>query len=238
MKLLKLIKKFLFIQNFFTFIVSKFPSYLEFTTSKYLALKKAFFITAHDETYGSYLEFGIFTGSSFNFAMKINLEIDKLFKFSNCDFFGFVSFSGFGNVNNQDKHPAFTDEKFAINKNKILKNIKKMSNGQKYQIIEGFFERTLNTKTAEDYGILKARIILIDCDMKEPALFALNFVKNILQIGTIIFFDDYIFYKGSRKKGEFAAFEEFKNQNSHIDFRPAFEYGYGSKAFIVSGIGN
>lgn len=236
MKLIKLIKKFLFIQNFFTFIASKFPAYLEFTISKYLALKKAFFITAHDETYGSYLEFGIFTGSSFNFAMKVNREIDKLFNVSNCDFFGFDSFSGFGDINDDDKHPAFTDKKFSIDKGKILKNIKKMSNGQKYQIIEGFFEKTLTLKTPKEYGILKARVILIDCDMKEPTLLALNFAKSVLQVGTIIIFDDYIFYKGSKKKGEFAAFEEFKNQNLHIDFRPAFEYGYGSKAFIVSSI--
>ena len=34
----------------------------------------------HDETEGSYLEFGVFTGNSFNFAMKINKRMEKLFK--------------------------------------------------------------------------------------------------------------------------------------------------------------
>ena len=77
---------------------------------------------------------------------------------------------------------------------------------------------------------------MIDCDLKESALSALNFIKDILQIGTIIMFDDFIFYKGDESKGEYAAFEEFKEQNPNIKFRHAFEYGYGSKAFIVSRI--
>ena len=43
-----------------------------------------------------------------------------------------------------------------------------------------------------------------------------------------------LFFKGDQTKGEFAAFEEFKTSNPKIKFREAFEYGYGSKAFIVS----
>jgi hypothetical protein len=77
---------------------------------------------------------------------------------------------------------------------------------------------------------------MVDCDLKESTTLALNFTKNILQIGTIILFDDYIFYNGDEKKGEYAAFEEFKKNNPNIKFRQAFEYGYGSKAFIVSDI--
>ena len=96
MNLLKIIKKFLFIQNFFAWLVSKFPAYLEFSLGKYLGIKKAMYITAHDKTYGSYLEFGVFTGSSFNFAMKVNKNLDKLLGNSNCDFIGFDSFQGFG----------------------------------------------------------------------------------------------------------------------------------------------
>ena len=42
-----------------------------------LAIKKALYITAHDKTYGSYIEFGVFTGSSFNFAMKANEKLAR-----------------------------------------------------------------------------------------------------------------------------------------------------------------
>ena len=235
MNLIKIIKKFLFIQNITASIVAKIPPYLEFTVGKYLAIKKALYITAHDKTFGSYIEFGIFTGSSFNFAMKANKSIDKLLGRSDCDFIGFDSFEGFGEVKSTDNHPRFKDDTFAVDEKKVIKNIKKNSKDQKYQIIKGFYKDTL-LKSPTEYNIKKARVIMIDCDLKEPAALALKFVKDILQKGTIILFDDYIFYKGDENKGEFAAFREFKESNPNIKFRPAFEYGYGSKAFIVSEI--
>ena len=235
MKLINIIKNNLFIQNFFGSLVSLLPPYLEFSIGKYLGIKKAFYITAHDKTFGSYLEFGVFTGSSFNFAMKVNKKIDNLFGNSNCDFYGFDSFQGFGKIEIDDEHPRFNDRTFSVNEEKILKNIKKNAKGQKFEIIKGFFNETLK-KDPENYKIKKARVIMIDCDLKTAASLALNFSKNILQKGTIILFDDYIFYKGSEQKGEFAAFKEFKEQNPNIKFRHAFEYGYGSKAFIVTDI--
>ena len=235
MKLINIIKNNLLIQNFFGSLISLIPPYLEFSIGKYLGIKKAFYITAHDKTFGSYLEFGVFTGSSFNFAMKVNKKIDNLFGNSNCDFYGFDSFQGFGKIEIDDEHPRFNDKTFSVNEEKILKNIKKNAKGQKFEIIKGFFNETLK-KDPENYKIKKARVIMIDCDLKTAASLALNFSKNILQKGTIILFDDYIFYKGCEQKGEFAAFKEFKEQNPNIKFRRAFEYGYGSRAFIVSKI--
>ncbi len=235
MNLIKFIKKFLFIQNVVSSIVARIPPYLEFTVGKYLAIKKALYITAHDKTFGSYIEFGVFTGSSFNFAMKANKSIDKIFGKSNSDFIGFDSFQGFGEIKDEDSHPRFKDDTFSVNEKKILNNIKKNSKNQKHQIIKGFYIDTLKKKP-DDYGIKKARVIMIDCDLKEPTILALNFAREVLQKGTIILFDDYIFYKGDEKKGEYAAFKEFKINNPNIKFRKAFEYGYGSKAFIVSEI--
>ena len=93
MSLLKIIKNNLFIQNIASSIIAFIHPYLENTISKYSALKKAFFITAHDDTLGDYLEFGVFTGSSFNFAIKMNRKIDKIFnKKTDCQFVGFDSF--------------------------------------------------------------------------------------------------------------------------------------------------
>ena len=92
----------LFIQNFVASIVSIVPPYLEFSVAKYQAIKKAMFITAHDLTPGSYLEFGVFTGSSFNFAMKANKRIEKIFGKTDCEFIGFDSFSGFGEIKKED----------------------------------------------------------------------------------------------------------------------------------------
>ena len=233
MNLLNLIKNNLFIQNFFSSLVLTLHPYLDLTISKYLAIRKALFITAHDRTLGSYLEFGVFTGSSFNFAIKASNKIDKLFGKTNCDFFGFDSFNGFGEVKSYDENPEFKDKIFSVNKKKVLKNIKKISNKNKTEIIEGFFQNTIKNKTPENFNIKLARVIMIDCDLKEPTKIVLEFVKPILQIGTIILFDDYLYFKGNKEHGEYSAFEEFKNNNKEIEFREAYEYGYGGKAFIV-----
>ena len=70
MNLINIIKNNLIIQNLASTIISLIPPYLHFTLAKYSAIKKAFLITAQDDTRGSYLEFGVFTGSTFNHAMK------------------------------------------------------------------------------------------------------------------------------------------------------------------------
>ena len=233
MNLLNIIKNNLFIQNFVSTFVSFLPPYLEFTVSKYLAIKKAMYVTAHDETYGSYLEFGVFTGSSFNFAMKVNKKIEKIFGKSNCEFIGFDSFEGFGQIKKEDENPRFQDHIFSVDEKKVLKNIEKCAKGQKMRIVKGFYQDTLKDKTTLDLKIDKARVVMIDCDLKESARLALEFIKPSIQEGTIILFDDYVYFKGDKNKGEYGAFNDFRKKYPEILFRRIFDYGYGSRAFIA-----
>ena len=233
MNLLEIIKKNLFIQNLVASIVSFVPPYLEFSVAKYQGIKKAMFITAHDLTGGSYLEFGVFTGSSFNFAMKVNKKIEKIFGKSNCEFIGFDSFVGFGQIKKEDENPRFQDHIFSVDEKKVLKNIEKCAKGQKMRIVKGFYQDTLKDKTTLDLKIDKARVVMIDCDLKESARLALEFIKPSIQEGTIILFDDYVYFKGDKNKGEYGAFNDFRKKYPEILFRRIFDYGYGSKAFIA-----
>ena len=237
MKLLNFLKNNLFIQNFFASIVSISHPFLENVLSKFSAIKKAMFMIYHDETSGCYLEFGVFTGNSYNFAMKINKKMEELFKKKLIiEFIGFDSFDGFGEISKNDENPSFKNEFFKVNEKKVLKNIKSNSKGQKYRLIKGFYKDTLKDKTTNELSIDKSSIIMIDCDLKESTKFALEFSKPSFQRGTIIIFDDFHYYKGDETKGEYGAFEEFKKQNSHISFRRIFDYGYSGRAFIISKI--
>ena len=228
MDLLKLIKNNLFIQNFATNIISLFSPYLEFSVAKYSAIRKAMYITAHDQTYGSYLEFG-----AFNFAMKVNKKIDKIFGKTNCEFIGFDSFKGFGEIKKDDENPSFKDHVFSVNEKKVLENIKKFSKGQKSRIVEGFYKDTIENKTTLDLNIDKARVVMIDCDLKESTRLALEFIKPSIQEGTIILFDDYNYFKGNKDKGEYGAFSNFQKKYPKILFRRIFDYGYSGRAFIA-----
>jgi len=233
MDLLKLIKNNLFIQNFATNIISLFSPYLEFSVAKYSAIKRAMYVTAHDTTYGSYLEFGVFTGSSFNFAMKVNKKIEKIFGKMDCEFIGFDSFKGFGEIKKDDENPSFKDHVFSVNEKKVLQNIKKFSKGQKSRIIQGFYKDTIENKTTQDLNIDKARVVMIDCDLKESTRLALEFIKPSIQEGTIILFDDYNYFKGNKEKGEYGAFSDFQKKYPKILFRRIFDYGYSGRAFIA-----
>ena len=233
MNLLNIIKNNLFIQNLAASIVSLIPAYLEFSVSKYLAIKKAMLLTAHDDTRGSYLEFGVFTGSSFIFAMKANKKIEKIFGKMDCEFIGFDSFKGFGEIEKNDENPSFKSEKFFVDEKKVLKNIEKCGKGQKLRIIKGFYKDTIKNKTTTDLKIDKSRVIMIDCDLKESTHLALEFIKPSIQEGTIILFDDYNYFKGNKDKGEYAAFSNFRKKYPEILFRKIFDFAYSGEAFIA-----
>ena len=101
------------------------------------------------------------------------------------------------------------------------------------RIVKGFYQDTLKDKTTLDLKIDKARVVMIDCDLKESARLALEFIKPSIQEGTIILFDDYVYFKGDKNKGEYGAFNDFRKKYPEILFRRIFDYGYGSKAFIA-----
>ena len=101
------------------------------------------------------------------------------------------------------------------------------------RIIKGFYKETIETKTTKDLNIDKARVVIIDCDFKESTRLALEFIKPSIQEGTIILFDDYVFFKGNTEKGEYGAFSDFRKKYPEILFRKIFDYGYGSQAYIA-----
>ena len=73
MSLLKLLKKFLFIQNFLPPLLLRVYHHIwNLLLENIQRLKNLCILQLNDKTTGSYIEFGIFTGSSFNFAMKVN----------------------------------------------------------------------------------------------------------------------------------------------------------------------
>ena len=144
MNLLSFIKNNLFIQNFFSSLVVLIHPFLENTLSKYTAIKKAMFMNYHDNTFGDYLEFGVFTGSSFNFAMKIDKKMIRIFKRKiDTQFVGFDSFDGFGEIKSNDEHPSFKSATFKVDKKKVIKNIEKNAKGQKFN--QNIWHRCIHT---------------------------------------------------------------------------------------------
>lgn len=220
-----------FLQNLAASLLSRISPTVEHNLGKYKAIRKAFFLTALEQIDGDYLEFGVFTGSSFTFACKFGEKLSKQIG-SRPRFFGFDSFEGFGEVAEEDKHPFYINDIFEVNFDRVRKNIARQAGSARFELIKGFFDKTLRGKKPSDYGIQKARIVFIDCDLKIPARDVLDFVRPILQPGTILIFDDFYSYKGDPGLGLAGAFNEFSKDCQEFKFRQLDHYGLLGVAYI------
>ena len=210
---------------------------------RHQAFQKAIRFINYEMIEGDIFEFGVYTGRSLALLQiaheeYVGTSIHKI-DFSR-DFIGFDSFKGLFKTN----HPRWKDGLFSINhswhptiakgeivtKEKVLEffTILKL---KAPVIIEGDFEKSVKNFFAGYHN--KAAIVHIDCDTYEGTKLILENMKNFLQEGTVIMFDDWFNYKGNPHKGEAGAFHDFKNNCKEFQFVDYFNYGTFCKAFIV-----
>ena len=199
--LFSFLKSVFIFQDAISWIKAKIPIVLEHNLAKYAIIKKAFYLTAMDDLEGDYLEFGIFTGSSFVTAIRSYKQVKKWYGGKKARFFGYDSFTGFGKVEENDQHPFYIDSIFSVNEKKVRRYIQKKAGKIPYTLIKGYFEETLKGKSCKAHDIKKVRVAFIDCDMKAPAALALDYIREGLQEGSILILDDFFSYKGSKEKG-------------------------------------
>jgi len=222
-----------FLQNWASYFLAKINPAIIHNIEKYYVIKKVHYLSAIEDIEGDYLEFGVYTGSSFCHSIRCCKYTEKLNpKVLNTKFYGFDSFSGFGEISEEDKHPFYTDSNFDTSFENVNNRVKKISKGGNFKLIKGFFNESLK-KGANSIGISKSRIIFIDSDTYSSAQEALEFCIPTLQLGTFIILDDFFSYKGSLDKGVSKAFYEFINI-AKVEVRDIFTYGMGGKVFVVS----
>lgn len=231
--LIHLLKTSFLFQNLASWIWARIPSVIAHNLEKYSALHKAFYLTGLEQLEGDYLEFGVFTGSSFVFATRIHRRLSYLGAIGT-RFFGFDSFSGFGKVTEKDSHPFYLDSIFQVSAKKVRKNISRKARGCETHLIEGYFENTLKGRTALDLGIKKARIVFIDCDLLDPSALALDFILPTLQSGTVLIMDDFFSYRGNPTRGVCGAFEALNRKHPELKWRHIGDYGMGGVIFILN----
>jgi hypothetical protein len=222
-----------FLQDWASALIAGVNPAIVHNLEKYHTLKKVHYLSTIEDVEGDYLEFGVFTGSSFCHSISC---CKKLAKFNpktlNTKFYGFDSFAGFGTLAEDDKHPFYTDENFATSLPKVNRRVKRVAGDIKFQLVPGFFSDSLKDG-AKQLGIEKSRIIFIDSDTYSSANEALTFCIPTVQEGTFIVLDDYYSYRGSENKGVARAFSEFVAQ-SKIKVRHVFTYGMGGAVYVVS----
>ena len=135
---------------------------------------------------GKYLEFGVYKGESINFISKQK---------SKETIYGFDSFEGLPETWTEcHKKGHFKVPKLPEVNNNV-------------ELVKGWFNETIPS-FQEKYGDFKIAFIHSDSDLYSSTQTMFKLLKNNIQAGTVIVFDEYFNYP-NWEKGEFLAFQEF-----------------------------
>lgn len=138
-----------------------------------------------------WLEFGVFSGGTINYISQ----------FTNKKVYGFDSFLGLP----ENWRSGFSKGTFNMNGN--LPEVK-----DNVTLISGWFENTLEIFVK--YKTEKVSFIHIDSDIYSSAKYVLNTLKNSMDKGCIILFDELVNYPGyDGETGELRALYEFIEEN-------------------------
>lgn len=211
-----------------------FPYTLQHNFGKYMAIRKAHYLACIDDIDGDYLEFGVFTGSSFAHSMRAYAKTRHFDRRKRkTKFYGFDSFEGFGDVEQKYSHEFFQGSNFNWPYQKVIKRIDKLSAKLKLkaEITKGFYKDTLDHPT--NYEIEKASIIFLDSDLYTATFESLNFCTSLIQNGTLILIDEFFYFKGRKENTPYGAFLKWCKINS-FEFRIITHYGIGSAMVSMS----
>jgi O-methyltransferase len=175
---------------------------------------------------GDYLEFGVYAGTSFILAASSAAKHGL----GTMRYFAFDSFEGLPEA----EGGIFNRGDFCRSEQDFTRMITKAGVPlDKVVKVKGWYHQSLTKDIKEKYRLDRAAIVHIDCDLYSSTRDVLSFLQDIVQIGTILIFDDWhVFHneKRSQDLGEEKAFREWP-------LRSAFEELYDvppSKAFIMT----
>ncbi len=183
---------------------------------------------------GDYLEFGVFQGTTFRYAMESMSPYLPEMKY-----IAFDSFEGLPAPRGIDAENGYTsnfqEEAFSCSEDEFYANLKKSDiDRNKVKTVKGWFDKTLTPETAQEIQLEKIAVAWIDCDLYESTVPVLNFITPFLQVGTVIIFDDWRCYRNHPDYGEQKACREWLEQNPHISLSELYSFGWNGIAFTVS----
>ncbi len=174
---------------------------------------------------GHYYEFGLYKGYSFYQAVKNSPSIMH---------FGFDSFQGLPETIEGGK---FVEGKYSSSLEEVTSQLEKRGCLEgNVKLVKGFFDNSLTKELQNSLLENKIKVVLIDVDLYKSTVPVLNFIKPMLQQGTIILFDDWNCFDADDNKGERKAFKEFLQLNRDIKFKESFAFGWHGQAFELTSV--
>ena len=187
------------------------------------------------EPLGDYLEFGVYNGTSLVAAYRefngVGLNAVR--------FFGFDSFEGLPAAAATDDEGLWKpgDWRSDLAFTEAVLSSEGVDR-QRVVLIPGWFSDTCTPETARRYGISRASVIMVDCDIYTSASEALAFCDPLIADRALVIFDDW--HSGqlaAKNLGERRAFEEFLAARGGFQSEPFGSYNRKSEAFLVTRTG-
>lgn len=181
---------------------------------------------------GDYFEFGVFKGYTFLRAF----QAAQAYGLDNMRFFGFDSFAGIPPISGVDEiaDAPFYEGQFAWPLERVTNDLDKRGlDWDRCELIQGYFENSLTSKTRSKFNMQHAAVALIDCDLYHSAAAALDFLTELVVDGSILIFDDWNAFDRISTRGERRAFSEFMDMNPQWRAEPWFSYGLYGQVFVL-----
>jgi O-methyltransferase len=164
---------------------------------------------ADGDDVGDYLEFGVYVGTSLLCMDRASRAVG----FSTLRLFGFDSFEGLPEDAADEK--SFNPGWFRAEYGLVREHLTRQGiDWDRTTLVPGWYDDTLRPELAQQLGIEKAGVIMIDCDIYSSTRTALAFCAPLIGDRAVIFFDD---WPGdgpdAQGLGERRAFEEFLAEN-------------------------
>lgn len=170
-----------------------------------------------DPGLGNYFEFGVWNGDSLLILWKV-LKLMDLDKEADFRLYGFDSFEGLPAPQGEaDHHPMVAAGSFnSQGADYVADRLQKAGCPRdKVHLVPGFFESSLTEGIKEELGRPRATFVNVDVDYYSSTSQALFWIESLLVDGSIVFFDDILFYHGNPHKGQPKAIAEFNAASAY-----------------------
>ena len=150
-------------------------------------------------------------------------------------YFAFDSFEGFPSDVNVKDHAQYKPGGAKTGSDEFIELLTAYGQStERVELIEGFYDRSLTESLANKFvdEKVKASLITVDCNLYESYKSVFAWVDQFMQLGTVLYLDDYNSERALPTQGPKLAWSEYKDQ-TNWKFEPFLPVGWCGFSFIV-----
>lgn len=181
----------------------------------------------------TYLEFGVYNGSTIT---AVTRALDAV-GIKDVRVFGFDTFEGLPDFASSDCGGHWKPGQFCSSiefTRSVLEHEK--VDMSRVELVKGLFSESCTPEFIKKHNIDKAALIMIDCDLYQSTVDALEFCKPVFADTTVVLFDDW-FPLADKDQGEKPAWDQFLAANPQWHAEEMFGYAPNGLVFKLKRVG-